>query len=114
MPSSSRTIHHFVSEYKIMAKLIEHDKKVEEADFKFDKIIAKLVEHDEKLNNTVTKDEFREFKEEYLNRQDAVMAVLKRLDEDRVFINKNVGRFEDKVEEHSKDIKKLKLQLKIA
>lgn len=79
-----------MSEDKIIAKLMEHDEKFEEVDFKLTK-----------------------FREEFLSGQDAAMTILKRLDEERVFTHKWVRDIEDKVEENTAEIKKLKLQLNI-
>ncbi len=90
-----------------------------------EKIIAKLVDHDEQLreikDNMVTKNELAEFKDEYLQGQDEMMTILKRLDEDRIFTHRWVDRIESDLE-HTKsrvaqsedEISKLKTDLKIA
>lgn len=77
-----------------------------------DKIIAKLLEHDEKFDGVAQ--ELSKFREEFLSGQDAMMTILKRLDEERVFTHKWVKEIETKVEENTQELKKLKLQLNIA
>lgn len=79
-----------------------------------DKIIEKLLEHDEKLSNMVTNDEFQKFRNEMLQGQDTMVGILKRLDEERVFTHKWVKEIEYKVEENTRELQKLKLQLHIA
>lgn len=79
-----------------------------------EKIIAKLLEHDEKIETLVTKPEFQEFRDEVLTGQDKMITILQRLDEERVFTNKWINDIEKKVEENKDEIKKLKLRLKIA
>lgn len=83
-----------------------------------DKVINKLVEHGDRLarieDMMATKGELSKFREEMLSGQDAIMTVLKRLDEERVFTHKWVKEIEEEVEMHREEIKKIKLQLKIA
>ena len=79
-----------------------------------DKIITKLMEHDEKFENLATKDELDKFREEVLSGQDAMMTILKRLDEERIFTQKWVREIEEEVRRQDEEIKKIKLQLKIA
>ena len=45
-----------------------------------DKIIQKLIEHDKKLDEIVTKGEFKQYKEEMLSGQDKMLQILERLD----------------------------------
>lgn len=78
-----------------------------------DKIIEKLLEHDEKLSNMVTNDEFQKFRSEMLQGQDTMVGILKRLDEERIFTHKWVKEIEYKVEENTRELQKLKLQLHI-
>ena len=79
-----------------------------------DKIIKKLLEHDEKLANVVEKDEFQQFRSEMLKGQDKMVAILKRLDDERVFTQKWVEEMEGRIDKNEKELKKLKLQLKVA
>ncbi len=79
-----------------------------------DKIITKLLEHDEKLAEMATKNDLSKLTEEFLSGQDAIMTILKRLDEERAFTHKWVKDIEQKVEENTHDLKKIKLQFKIA
>jgi len=78
-----------------------------------DKIIQKLLEHDEQLSRVVTKDEFGEFKKETLQNQEEMITILKRLDQERIFTIEWVKRIEKEVEEHHKEIEKMKLKLKV-
>jgi len=50
-----------------------------------DLILKKLLEHDEKLNSLVEKGEFQELKMDMLTRQDEILTILKKLDEERIF-----------------------------
>lgn len=77
-----------------------------------DKIIAKLMEHDERFDGV--KEEFKALREEMLSGHDAEMAILKRLDEERIFTHKWVKDIEDKVEENTVEIKNIKLRLNVA
>ena len=72
-----------------------------------DKIIQKLIEIDAKLDNVVVKDDLDSFKKEYFNGQDQVLAILKRLDEERTFTIEWVRRIET-------DVARIKEVLKIA
>ncbi|NQV00167.1 MAG: hypothetical protein HQ538_05490 [Parcubacteria group bacterium] len=86
-----------------------------------DNIVNKLIEHDEKLDKVVTQDEFNGFREKSLQNQGEALVILKRLDEERVFTLEMVKRIEGEVkeqkkqvEEHDKQLQKIKLELKIA
>ncbi len=79
-----------------------------------DKIIKKLLEHEEKMDTFVTKQEFGAFREEMLRGQDKMVAILERLDDERVFTNKWIKDIEDKVEISRQDIQIVKIQLQIA
>ncbi|MFH1188146.1 MAG: hypothetical protein V1688_04810 [bacterium] len=85
------------------------------------RVIDKLLDHDDKLDwlkeNMVTKEEFRKF----LDSQDKVTTMLERLDQERIFTNRNVGRHEEKIEfydikieQHETDIRRIKGVLKLA
>ncbi len=78
-----------------------------------DKIISKLIEHDRKLDEVVTKSEFNDFKDKVLTGQDKMMNILERLDQERIFTTAWVGRIEKEVEEHTREIKNIKQALKI-
>jgi len=82
-----------------------------------DKILQKLSEHDEQLEfiheNMVTRDEF-------LSSQDKMMVILMRLDEERIFTNAWISKFEkevneqkDKIQEHEEVLSRIKLELHI-
>ncbi|HLD60917.1 MAG TPA: hypothetical protein VJA27_02175 [Patescibacteria group bacterium] len=122
-------------EEKIMTKLEEHDVKFEQVDKRLsnleagqnrleagqnklevgqDRLFQEVMEHKVKMENFVTKDEFHRFREEMLSGQDAMITILKRLDEERVFTQKWVKEVEEKVETALKDIQHMKIQLHIA
>lgn len=79
-----------------------------------DRIIAKLAEHDQKFGDLVTKGEFNQFKERVLSTQDEMLSILRRLDEERIFTTAWVKRIEKEVEEHTKEIARIKSELKIS
>jgi len=111
----------------IIGKLVEHDMKFEQQsqklaqhDQKFEAIIGKLVEHDEKLDNMVPRDEFHEFKAETTRRLEEIITIIKRLDQERVFLAEWIKRIEDRVaraekqvEDQKEEILKMKLLLKL-
>ncbi|MBX4204970.1 MAG: hypothetical protein KW788_02130 [Candidatus Doudnabacteria bacterium] len=79
-----------------------------------DKAIKKLIDHDShfdkienRLDEMVTKSEFN-------TRLDEMMVILKRLDQERVFTTEWIKRIESEVEQHTKDLGKLKEHLGIA
>jgi len=76
-----------------------------------DKIITKLEEHDKRFD--VLESNFGEFKQQVLTSQDEMLTILHRLDQERIFTTAWVSRIEKEVEEHSKEIAKVKAALKI-
>ncbi len=86
-----------------------------------DAVIRKLLEHDIKLDALLTRTDFDQFKNTYFNGQDQAMRILTRLDEERVFTNKAIGRIQDelneqrqKIMEHEEWLTKIKTKLQIA
>ncbi|MDI6734438.1 MAG: hypothetical protein QMD50_03065 [Patescibacteria group bacterium] len=79
-----------------------------------DKVIQKLIEHDKKLDELVTKTEFHDFKNRIFIAQDEIITILRRLDEERIFTTAWVSRIEKEVEEHKEEIAKIKRTLKIS
>lgn len=71
------------------------------------KVIQKLVEIDEKLNRLATQESVNTFKEEVTQTLDNQTVILKRLDQERLFMLERVKRIEA-------DVEKLKLQLHLA
>src|SRR3989338_7026123 len=97
-------------EEKIMTKLEEHDKQFVQVDKRLsnlevgqDKLIKIVMQHTDMMGNFVTKDEFHKFRDDVLDGQDKMIAILKRLDEERVFTHKWVKEVEEKVETALKD-----------
>ncbi len=111
-----------MSEGKILKKLEEYDKKFEKIDKKLEEHGQKLVEHGGQLaficgylgEKVFTKLEFEQFHQEYLQGQDQVMTILKRLDEERLSTHDRIRQVEDTVEDHVLDIRGIKRRLKMA
>jgi ribosomal protein L17 len=85
---------------------------------KEDQIIKKLLDQNDRLerieNTLATQKELGSFKDEVITRQDEMITILKRLDQERIFTHEWVKRLEDDVKKNTKDILKLKQVLKIA
>lgn len=103
-----------MNEDKIITKLIEHDDSL-------GKIVTKLIEHDDRLERMETKMDGFLTKEEYMNGQDKIMAILLRLDEERIFTMEWVKKIEREVEEqkiktdeHEEVLNRIKTRLQIA
>jgi hypothetical protein len=79
-----------MNEDKILEKLEKHDGQL-------DKLIQKSIEHDGRLDQMLTKVEFRAFADEQATANDAMMVILKRLDEERYFTTERVRRIEEDV-----------------
>lgn len=79
-----------------------------------DRIYKKLLEHDEKFDKMATSKELHTFKDAIARSLDEMTIILKRLDEERIFTAKWIERVEKDVESNSREIKRMKLQLKIA
>ncbi|MFA5188503.1 MAG: hypothetical protein WC460_04035 [Patescibacteria group bacterium] len=99
----------------IDTKLEDHAIKLGSIDVKLDNHAKKLIEHDELLKplcgdvKTLKTDV-----KNIANNQEQMITILKRLDEDRVFTHAWVKRIEKEVEDHSQEIKDMKLKLNIA
>lgn len=78
------------------------------------KIIQKLIEHDQRFDQMVTKEEFKNFRNEVLVAQDEMITILRRLDQERIFTTEWVRRIEGEVEKHRQEIGKIKEILKIS
>ena len=63
-----------------------------------DKILQKLEQHDAKFEDIIKL--LRDFKQEFLQKQDEIMTILKRLDENRIFTAQGLRRLDDEVSEH--------------
>ena len=68
------------------------------------KILQKLSEHDKRFDELAS--DLSSFKHQVLTSQDEVLTILKRLDEERIFMSRWVERIED-------EIAKIKSHLKI-
>ena len=79
-----------------------------------DKVIQKLLEHDERFDriekNMVTKTEIGGITDTL----EEIVTIVKRLDQERIFTAEWVKRIEREVEQHSREITKMKQVLKIA
>ena len=63
-----------------------------------DKIIQKLLEHDKRLDQIEERVEKTLTLDDYLKGQDKILAVLQRLDQERVFTSEWIRRIESDVE----------------
>lgn len=77
------------------------------------KVLQKLIEHDEKLNRIEEKLDKLVMKDDFNNKSDKMMVILKRLDQERVFTTEWVRRVESDVERNKQEIKQLKQHLGI-
>ncbi len=82
-----------------------------------DKVIQKLLEHDDrfermeqKLENTATRDELREIK----TILESVAVDVKKIREDHLFVLEWMKRLQDKVDQQEEEIRRIKMQLKMA
>lgn len=77
-----------------------------------DRVIKKLLEHDRRFDEMAV--DFKDFKNQVFTAQDEMLTILRRLDEERVFTAAWLNRIEKEVEEHKKEISKIKEHLKIS
>ncbi|OGY41764.1 MAG: hypothetical protein A2Y82_02710 [Candidatus Buchananbacteria bacterium RBG_13_36_9] len=77
-------------EDKIIQKLLEHDDR-------FEKLEGKMDENFRKVNDTL----------------ESIVTIVQRLDQERIFTAEWVKRIEKEVEDHTKEIKDMKLKLNI-
>ena len=125
---------------KILHKLNQHDKvfarhdeQFQQIDFRFEKVESRLDHHDLQFKAIINKlmdhdDRFEvltsvihDFREEFLQGQDAIMTILRRLDQERIFTTQWVKRIDDDVaeqkviiREHDVVLGKVKAELNIA
>ncbi|MCL5774274.1 MAG: hypothetical protein M1536_07865 [Firmicutes bacterium] len=78
----------------IIEKLLEHDRRFDRLEEKFDKKIDSL-------------------RDEFLTRTDKILVILQRLDQERVFTNEAIRRLEEQQENQQKELNKIKQILKI-
>ncbi len=79
-----------------------------------DKIIQKLIEHDERLDRIEEKMATRADLNDIRTTMDAMLGILNRLDQERIFTVEAIRRIENEVQVHSQEIKQIKQQLKLA
>lgn len=79
-----------------------------------DKIIQKLIEHDEQFEDLKGKINDLPTRQEFLQKEDEIIKILNRLDQERIFTMQAIKRIEVEVEQHSQEIKQIKQQLKLA
>ncbi len=76
-----------------------------------DKVLQKLGEHDRQFSELKT--DLADFKDKVYTVQDEMLAILRRLDEERIFTTRWVERIEKEVEVHRDEIAKIKTHLNI-
>ncbi len=75
------------------------------------KIIQKLLEYDDQFRQI--RGEIKQYKDETLTTLDQILTITKRLDQERLFTFEAVKRIQKEIEDHDKQIKKIKHILKI-
>lgn len=76
-----------------------------------DKIIDKLFEHDNRFDKVGNK--IDNMTMEIFRRQDEIITILRRLDQERIFTASWIQRIEKEVEDHTREISRIKTELKI-
>jgi len=91
-----------------------------QVDKRFERVEKKLFDQDVKLERVEERLDKTLIREEYLQGQDEMMTILKRLDQERIFTAEWVRRVEDEVEKqkqqiekHERLLNKVKVELKI-
>lgn len=107
-----------MSEEQILIKLGDQDKRFDDHDLKFDNITKKLIDHDQKFEQLNKK--FDDYHRENLDKQDKIITILERLDQERIFTNETIKRIQSDVERNTEEnkknaeaIQKLKFKLNI-
>ena len=77
-----------------------------------DKVIQKLIEHDHQFE--LLRDDIQQMHRDNLDKQDEMITILKRLDEERVFTVEWIRRIENEVAEHTQAISEIKQRLKVS
>jgi len=79
-----------------------------------DRVIEKLLEHDGRFDKMVTKEEFGEFKEEFRDGQDKVVKMLTNIQAEQATTTSALMRHDGRIDMLEEDVKKIKLELKMA
>lgn len=98
----------------ILQKLETLEQGFAKHDEQLDFLATKLAEHDAKFETLATKADLAQLREEVLSGQDAMMTILKRLDDERVHEYSERQEMKAKLEEHDVDIGQIKTVLKMA
>lgn len=113
------------NEEKIVQKLIQHDQRFDSMDQRFDSVDKRLDSMDQRFDSVdrrldsmdrrfdKSESDFTEFKHQTLSIQDEMLTILRRLDEERVFTSAWIQRIEKEVEEHTKEIARIKEVLRV-
>lgn len=91
-----------------MKKLQEQDKRFDHVDGQIDFLVKKVLEHDEQLQwlreNTATKADLRDIS----GTLDKLVGLAQKKDQELTFMGNRVSRVEEKTDENTKDIQKMK------
>jgi chromosome segregation ATPase len=87
-------------------------KKIHSVEDKTGKMEKKLYEHDDQF--TELKDDLHNYNDGLMTAMDEQTVIMQRLDQERVFTFEIVKRLQNDVENHAKDLKRIKQLLKIA
>lgn len=74
-----------------------------------EQITQKLLEHDDRFDKTDSK--IDEFRGEFLQGQDEIMTILKRLDQERIFTAEWIKRIENDIEQQKEEIEAQKQKI---
>lgn len=96
-----------MDEDKVIQKLEQHDKQ-------FDVVIKKLVEHDEQLADIREKMVTKKDYEKHTELLEEIATIVKTTRQEQVFTLDLVKKLEKRDETQDEDIKKIKIQLKMA
>lgn len=83
-----------------------------------EKVIEMILNHEGRLKwleeNIVTKADFQSHDQRTAKTLDEILGIVKKVDQELTMMGSRVGRVEEKVERYDKDVKKVKLKLKVA
>ncbi len=98
-------------EQKLSAKIDENAAKIEKNGRRIDRLTREIVGIHERLDHTLTREEFKEYFDEIIRGQDAIMKIVVRLDQERVSTDARLDRVEADVEKNKRDIREIKTKL---
>lgn len=111
--SQGNQLHDILTQLKEQQKFYgDISKKIHDLDDKTGKIEKKLYQHDDQF--VVLADKLDNYNDGLMSAMDEQLVIMQRLDQERVFTFEIVKRLQNDVENHAKDLKRIKQLLKIA